>query len=207
MYELIFPAQQILPWSPAPWSFTSELRLSKNIGTGWYVSQILAKLCKASFTDTSKYWIYLETQNLPVPIHNYENATNVAQHRAKYAKLLTHRGYSTVTTLTTTPAVLKLPYPMNICFVCTCVFGQQKVVMSLMMQGFSLGKYLLNKFCRYKNSPHTWPSKWQLQPLHYMVLKKRPSSPFCDRKYTRAGLGFSSGIPLPNPAHQPTHHV
>ena len=52
---------RVLHWFPPPWSFTSELRLSKNTGTGW---SKLPKYWVVSFTDTSKHSIYLQTQSL-----------------------------------------------------------------------------------------------------------------------------------------------
>ena len=107
----------LLRWSPAPWSFTSELRLSKNAGTGWSKWSIYWIIFGKSFTDTSKHSIYLELHRktranalvlgtgeeviilcvcVARRIHNHDNATRVTQHNAQYARLLSRWGYSTV---------------------------------------------------------------------------------------------------------------
>ena len=55
-------------WSPAPWSFTSELRLFKKTGTGWLK---LPKYWVVSFTDTSKHSIYVETWSLCMCVRHW----------------------------------------------------------------------------------------------------------------------------------------
>ena len=76
-----------LHWSPVPWSFTSELRVSNNVGRGW---SKLPKYWVVSFTDTN-IWFYLETQSLCARVRHWWRGYYV------YASIL----LGTSTTMTT----------------------------------------------------------------------------------------------------------
>ena len=131
----------LLRWSPAPWSFTLELRLSKNAGV-------------VSFTDKSKHSIYLKLgayarlmslvkRSLYLcvcvarRIQNHNNGTSVAKHNTQYETLLVLRGYSTVYYAQNNSRVYRIMLAIRLClkYACFCDVGSGE---RPKMQGTSL---------------------------------------------------------------------